>query len=262
MAQVRSLSSPPDASLVVAVVSLITLVPLVPLPVAQVAAAAVAVLTLLAWRGRRREAFALGLFCVVVLALVLVGIHYSQVTLAAGLLVYVQATRSVPWLHGAGGWFQRGRLGREVWALMLASVVTAGVALVAWYAVWRPDLTDLVDAYVPALPVGLLVVGGLTFSIVNAAVEEGAYRGVVQGALEATLGVGLVALCLQAVAFGALHMNGFPRGWVGVGLAGIYGVMMGLLRRKSHGMLAPWLGHVLTDVVIASIILVFERPAR
>lgn len=98
--------------------------------------------------------------------------------------------------------------------------------------------------------------------MVNAAVEEGAYRGVVQGALEATLGVGLAALCLQAVAFGALHMNGFPRGWVGVALACIYGVMMGILRRKSNGMLAPWLGHVLTDIVIASIIVTFERSAR
>jgi hypothetical protein len=47
-----------------------------------------------------------------------------------------------------------------------------------------------------------------------------------------------------------------------VGLACIYGEMMGLLRRKSYGMLAPWLGHVLTDIVIASIVLTFDRPAR
>jgi membrane protease YdiL (CAAX protease family) len=106
-----------------------------------------------------------------------------------------------------------------------------------------------------------LILGGLLFSMFNAAVEEGAYRGVIQHGLEATLGIGTTALCLQAAAFGAVHMRGgFPRGWIGVGLATVYGLMMGAIRRRSGGMLAPWIAHVLTDMVIASIILAFERP--
>jgi hypothetical protein len=48
---------------------------------------------------------------------------------------------------------------------------------------------------------------------------------------------------------------------VGVGLATIYGLMMGVVRRRSGGLLAPWIAHVLTDVVIAGIVLTFERPS-
>jgi membrane protease YdiL (CAAX protease family) len=79
--------------------------------------------------------------------------------------------------------------------------------------------------------------------------------------LEATIGLRIAGLVLQAVAFGALHVTGFPRGWVGVALATIYGLMMGAVRRRSGGMLAPWIAHVLTDVVIVGIILTFERPS-
>lgn len=60
--------------------------------------------------------------------------------------------------------------------------------------------------------------------MVNAAVEEGAYRGVILHALDSSLGPGFAALLLQALAFGAIHIRGFPRGWVGVGLACIYGL--------------------------------------
>ena len=131
--------------------------------------------------------------------------------------------------------------------------VVAAIALGAWYALFRPNLTDLVAAFVPAAPVVPLVLGGLLFSMLNATVEEGAYRGVIQHGLETTIGLGMSALVLQAAAFGALHINGFPRGWAGVGLATMYGLMMGAVRRRSGGMLAPWIAHVLTDIVIVGI---------
>jgi membrane protease YdiL (CAAX protease family) len=156
---------------------------------------------------------------------------------------------------------RRGSLGVDVWLRVVASAVVAAVALGAWYALFRPNLTDLVAAYVPVAPVEVLILGGLLFSMLNAMIEEGAYRGVIQHGLEATIGLGIAALVLQAAAFGALHLNGFPRGWVGVGLAAIYGLMMGTVRRRSDGMLAPWIAHVLTDAVIAAIILTFEQPS-
>ena len=87
------------------------------------------------------------------------------------------------------------------------------------------------EAFVPPLPVGLLIAGGLIFSMANAAVEEGAYRGVILHALDRSLGPGFAALLLQALAFGAIHIRGFPRGWLGVGLACIYGLLMGVIRR-------------------------------
>lgn len=96
--------------------------------------------------------------------------------------------------------------------------------------------------------------------MVNAAVEEGAYRGVLLHALDSSIGPGIWALLLQAVAFGTIHIGGFPRGWIGVGLACIYGLFMGVIRRRAGGMFAPWIAHVFTDIVIAGILLLLARP--
>lgn len=247
-----------DTLLILGITGLITAIPLLPDLLAAVTSGAVASLTAIAWVRRCPAAAAVGLFCVVCLALALVGIGYSQLTLGAGLLAYAWATRRVAWLEGMATWMRRGALGVDVWLLVSGCAVVAAVALGTWYRLFRPDLSDIVAAYVPTVSVPFLVVGGLLFSMINATVEEGAYRGVVQHGLEAVLGAGIAALGLQAVAFGALHINGFPRGWVGVGLATVYGLMLGAVRRRSGGMLAPWIAHVLTDVVIASIVLMFE----
>jgi membrane protease YdiL (CAAX protease family) len=79
-------------------------------------------------------------------------------------------------------------------------------------------------------------------------------------ALDRSLGPGFTSLLLQALAFGAIHIRGFPRGWLGVGLACIYGLLMGVIRRRAGGMFAPWIAHVFTDVVIAGIVLFLARP--
>jgi membrane protease YdiL (CAAX protease family) len=109
---------------------------------------------------------------------------------------------------------------------------------------------------------GLLIAGGLIFAMLNAAVEEAAYRGVFLHALDRSLGSGFLPLLLQALAFGAIHIRGFPRGWIGVGLACIFGLLMGVIRRRAGGMFAPWIAHVFTDVVIAGIVLFLARPER
>ena len=81
----------------------------------------------------------------------------------------------------------------------------------------KPD-ADLVQTYIPDWPLWLLVPAALVFSVVNAAVEEAAYRGVVLHALEKARITTPAALVLQAAAFASLHFQaGFPRGVVGVG---------------------------------------------
>ena len=93
------------------------------------------------------------------------------------------------------------------------------------------------------------------FAMMNAALEEFMYRGIAMGALEAGLGAGTLPVFLQALVFGIVHIGGFPRGAVGIALAIIYGLMMGALRRRSSGLLAPWIAHVGADVAIGSILL-------
>jgi membrane protease YdiL (CAAX protease family) len=133
--------------------------------------------------------------------------------------------------------------------------------LIVWYLSARPNIADLIETFVPKWNIALLILGGLLFSIVNAAVEEGAYRGVIMDALDKSIGSGVAPILLQAAAFGTRHINGFPRGWIGVGLASAFGLLMALIRRRSQGMLAPWIAHVCTDIVIVCIVMFLAHRA-
>jgi len=147
-----------------------------------------------------------------------------------------------------------GELGREAHLSIVASAVVAGAALVLWFVLARPDYSAI-RAMFPPVSTPLLMLGVLAFAAVNGALEELAYRGVVLDALDAALGVRAAPVVIQALAFGALHYGGFPRGAAGVALATIYGLMMGTIRRRSRGLLAPWLAHILADTVIGSLLL-------
>lgn len=249
-----------DALLVVSVTLLFTAAPLVPHSAAVGAASGTAVLAMLAWYKRCRAAAPFSTFCVICLGLALSGVLYFQVVLALGLLCYAGVVRCVPWLRGTATWARCGSFDATVCFLSVAAWLLAAAALLSWYLLLHPNIADILEAFVPALPLGLLIAGGLIFSMVNAAVEEGAYRGVMLHALDRSLGPGFEALLLQALAFGAIHIRGFPRGWLGVGLACIYGLLMGVIRRRARGMFAPWIAHVFTDVVIAGIVVFLARP--
>jgi uncharacterized protein len=152
-------------------------------------------------------------------------------------------------------WLRRGRLDAASGALIVTSMLVSAVALVVWFAVAHPDYRALRGTLFPDVSLPLLAMGVILFACVNAAVEELVYRGAVMGALDEAFGPGVVSLLVQALAFGVLHLHGFPSGAVGVALATIYGLMMGLVRRHANGMLAPWIAHVGTDIAIGSILI-------
>jgi membrane protease YdiL (CAAX protease family) len=249
-----------DALLVVSLTLLCTAAPLLPTNAAIAAASATAVLAVLAWYKRCRAAAPLSTFCVICFGLILSGVPYFWLVLALGLFCYAGVVRVVPWLRGTATWVRWGSFDATVCLLSLAAWLLAAAALLSWYLLLRPNITDIVKRFVPALPLGQLIAGGLIFSMVNAAAEEGAYRGVILHALDRSLGPGFAALLLQALAFGAIHIRGFPRGWLGVELACIYGLLMGLIRRRAGGMFAPWIAHVFTDVVIVGIVVFLAGP--
>jgi membrane protease YdiL (CAAX protease family) len=253
-----------EAAIILALTTLLAIVPLTPPAGLLPAGVAVVALTILAWRRRAPAATSLGLLFVTCVVLGLVGLGPQQVVFTSAFAIYAFVIRRVRWLRGAAAWFRRGSFDWNVdWnvvALGAGVVAVSAVALLSWYGVARPDLADLVRTFVPNWSLWLLVPGALLLSLVNAATEEAAYRGVVLEALDTALGPGPVAVLLQAVAFGALHFRGgFPRGTVGVGLAFVYGLALGALRRKADGLLAPWIVHVLTDLVIFSIVLALAR---
>lgn len=219
------------------------------------------VLSFISWQRDWTTSFPIAVFCSVCLLLVLAGLPFSQIWLGIGIVVYIAICRRSKRLTGNLSWLRIGQFDKKLLLLSVSFALLAAIALIAWFYAVQPNIDDLVEKFLPDWHMGYIVVGAIVFSMINAAVEEGAYRGVLMSALDTTIGSGYLAIAIQAIAFGTLHINGFPRGWSGVVLAGLFGVCMGIIRRKSNGMFAPWVTHVCVDMVILSIVAAFTLAA-
>jgi uncharacterized protein len=157
------------------------------------------------------------------------------------------------WLHDRR-WPEGWRWGRIPlgWTALAAGVTPIG--LVTWLILLRPDLGDIVDRYVPDAHPAWLVVGAVLFAVSNALGEEAIWRGVVEPELEGKVGV-KAAILIAALSFGLQHAHGFPRGVWGMSLAAGWSVLLGLVRHRAGGLLAPFLAHLVADAVIAAIVL-------
>jgi len=139
---------------------------------------------------------------------------------------------------------------------LFAGLVTPG-ALIGWVILLQPDVSDLVDV-IPKASLWLLALGGAIFALANATLEEFVWRGILQPKLTAEFGLAW-AISLQALSFGIAHAHGFPRGLVGIALAGSWAVVLGVLRHVASGLLAPIVAHVVADSTIACIVIWLSR---
>ena len=250
-----------EAPIVLALTALLTIVSLLPPGGAAAAAGGAAfALTVIAWKRRAPGASSVGLLLVTCLALALLGFGPQQAVFGVAFALYAAVASRVPWFRDATSWQSVGRLDVRIVALGAAFAAMSGATLLLWYVTTRPDLTDLVQTFIPDWPLRLVVPAALLFCVVNAAVEEAAYRGVLLDALDKARIKAPAALALQALAFAALHFQaGVPRGVVGVGLTFVYGLVLGKLCRLAGGLMAPFITHVLTDLVIVTIVLRLVR---
>jgi membrane protease YdiL (CAAX protease family) len=174
------------------------------------------------------------------------------ISILSGLAAYAALVMVAPPLRRSASWFRRGRLDRPLALATAAVVVSSAAALLGWYFLLRPDVSDLQRNFA-AFPFWAIPLVAIAFGLANAVAEEFLWRGIMQEGLQVHFPAAL-ALAIQATSFGLVHFRGFPRGWGGVGLAAIYGLMLGELRRRAGGLLAPWIAHVFADVVIALVL--------
>jgi membrane protease YdiL (CAAX protease family) len=180
-----------------------------------------------------------------------------QAVMGIALAAFALLGRVVPGFAPPPRWWAPGRVPLG-WTALVGGVTP--VALIGWVVLFHPNLRDVVGAYVPHLPLPVLIAGGVGFSFVNAALEELIWRGVLQDRLEPLFGAA-GAIVVSSISFGVQHARGVPRGAIGVLLAGSWAVMLGMLRKHTRGMLAPFLSHVIADATIAVIILTLaSRP--
>jgi len=171
-------------------------------------------------------------------------------------------SRAFPRFAPARGWLPAGRSSPILWWLTGGIAILAGTGLTVWSLVasdpGQGTTEQLLDAArgVPGWAIALFVV---VFVPVNAVTEEIAYRGIAFDSANTYLPL-VPTLMGQAVAFGTLHVAGFPSGLAGVGLALAYGMVIGLIRHISGGLRFPVIAHMAADATIAVLVTVLLLP--
>jgi membrane protease YdiL (CAAX protease family) len=176
--------------------------------------------------------------------------------LLAPIIFYGLAVIPFPPLRGSVGWLRMGRFGAEVWAMVVATVILSAAALILWTAFTGPNLAGHL-AMMPKMPLYAYPLAAIGFAFLNAGMEEVIFRGIMLEALDSALGETSWSLGMQAVSFAALHyLSGFPNGGLGVLMVFVYGLMLGMVRRRAGGLLAPWIAHVAADITIFTTLVV------
>ena len=216
---------------------------------------AVIVLTTIAMVRKMAAASSIGVLLAAFLLLGLTGLRPKRLLFGLALLVYVVVASRLPWLRLVAPWRRGGSCNLREGAVGAAVGLVAGLALWVWYAGRPEKLADIVD-FTQDWSIWILVSVGVLTAAINAVVEEAVYRGIVQDSLERVLRSGGTTLVLQASVFAALHFpTGILQGVAGVGLAFFYGLVLGLLRRRSEGLAVPVIAHTVTDLVVVGIVL-------
>jgi membrane protease YdiL (CAAX protease family) len=177
------------------------------------------------------------------------------------LLLYIFTVMLISPLRGSVGWVRSGKFDATTWTFIAVTIVIPIIALMLWVHFLSPDLGRYSNM-VPQFPFWLIALYGVVNAMFNAALEETIWRGVMLEALDSALGPGVWALVIQAVAFGMAHYrSGFPNGIIGAAMASVFGIMLGIIRRKSKGILACWLTHAFVDAAIFTMIVHFIRQS-
>jgi membrane protease YdiL (CAAX protease family) len=180
------------------------------------------------------------------------GLSRWPLYLLVPLLMYALVVCAVGPLRRSVCWLRAGQLNGGVLATTGLIILVSSVALILYAILFQPDVNDLMEQLPLWLPVPLAVTGAV-FCVVNALLEEIMFRGILLDALDAQLG-SLGAILIQGVAFGVVHAHGYPPGVIGMLLASLYGLMLGLLRLQAGGLVAPCIAHVCADATIFTIV--------
>jgi membrane protease YdiL (CAAX protease family) len=168
------------------------------------------------------------------------------------LAAYLAVVVCVPPLRRSFQWPRVGQINWRTCSTAAAITLLAVGSLVLYQIVQEPDLAAL-GARLPVEALGGTLSAGIVFALVNATLEEAIFRGVLFDALEVEWGWPGAVLA-TSVLFALGHLNGYPPGWFGAFLAGIYGIMLGGLRVLTGGLLLPVISHIAADATIYCIL--------
>ena len=187
-----------------------------------------------------------------------IGLRFPGVMFAVPVLVYFSLVVLIKKLRSAVSWLSIGSFDRITVLLTAVMTVLTGAGLFGWVFLLKPDL-DVFKGMLPPWELPLLVLGGFGFALSNSIVEELMYRGALWDGLSGGMGKTLPVILIQAGLFSLWHFRGFPGGPVGIAMVFVWGIFLGLIRERSHGMIAPVVSHILADLTIFFILLLLVR---
>ena len=177
----------------------------------------------------------------------------------SGVLVYLYLAVLITPLRQSLDWFRPGRINWSNAGLAIVVAAFSAAGLIAWVHFANPHMAYYARILPHAPPWRLAIyMGG--FAVVNSLIEEIIWRGVMMSALDAAFSAGVFSLLVQSISFGLAHFRGgFPSGWAGAFLAGLFGLAMGLLRRRTKGLLTSWCVHTIADLTVIGLIVHFAH---
>lgn len=146
-----------------------------------------------------------------------------------------------------------GNFNNSTLLIMFPVIVLSSSALIVWSILAKPELSDL-QKNLPYNSPLIIIFLGLLFSVFNAIWEEIIFKGILWNGVKKLSNSFMIVNFFQGLLFGIMHLHGFPSGITGAYLSGIYGLLIGFIREKSNGLLAPIVTHFFADITIFIII--------
>ena len=251
-----SRSTSAGAIVILLAITALSIAMVLPVGIGKPAIAVFIILTLVAIASRSVYAIHLSFFFLLWISLLVIfpALKVWPLRILVPLVTYGAIVSMIPTLRRSVTWLYIGQFGRNVSLIVLLTIILSSIALVIWYFAAQPDLRNHL-VLIPEVPLWVFPLLALGFALTNAAMEEIIFRGIMMEALDNAIGAGHLSNVIQAFSFGAVHyQSGFPNGLCGFVMVFVYGLMLGMLRRQSRGLLAPWMTHVMADITIFMIL--------
>ena len=180
-------------------------------------------------------------------------IHVPQLFLLPAIVLYLLVLARVKHFRKYVHWIQKGNFTRPVIIFTIGLVCLSSIALIVW-AVWIKEDLSRYTAFIPILPLPMLLLYGLAFPLFNSFFEEFISRAVLYDGFSAIWQSKTAVIIMQASVFALWHYPGFPGGAAGVIMVFCWSIMLGVIRLKARGMLPVLAAHYMADLTIALIL--------
>ena len=142
-------------------------------------------------------------------------------------------------------WLKKDKFDKKTVLLILATIILTCIGLITWSLFIQKDLGQYSE-FIPKHPVYLLIFEGIGFAVINSVMWDG---------FDKVFNNKYLVIIFQAIVFSIWHYHGFPGGISGVIMVFAWSILLGFIRQRSGGILAPIVAHFFADFAILMITL-------